>query len=69
MLIWEQNVKKSQKYLYGWTLYFDKTLQSKEMMQRRLNKNQELHWGNLFEENFGPLKALSLARAFIFSRA
>ncbi len=47
------------KYFIGVTPYFDKVMQNKEMKQRRLNKNQKLHWRNRFEDMFGPLKALS----------
>jgi hypothetical protein len=38
------------------------------MREKRLNKNQDLHWGNYFEEIFAPLKAPSLG-VLVFRRA
>ncbi len=32
-----EHEKESQKYLFGWTLCFDRTLQNKEMKQKKLN--------------------------------
>jgi hypothetical protein len=60
--------RKNKKYLYSLTPCFDRTLQIKEMREKRLNKNQDLHWRNCFDEIFAPLKAPSLG-VLVFRRA
>jgi hypothetical protein len=68
-IIWEQNVKKKKSKIFQWidSLFWNSFAKLKNE-GKRLNKNQELHWWNWFEEIFGPLKVLSLG-ALVFRRA